>query len=239
MATSGTYTYFSVMDLVTTAYRRCNIPLASLTGQQLDDARLAMNDLFLRWGNRGINLWKISSATTTSVADTANYSIGSSSAPIIDVINVNVADSTGVETPLGRISEGDYQRIPDKTVTGKPTQFTTFRTSTGVDLYVYPTPPDATYTLKYHTLNYVQELAQWDDDLDLPQRMYPALLAGTAWLMAVNNSATVDREGRILKEGVDPQLRAELRADYVEVFQEAREEDRERASFYAIPWVGH
>jgi len=61
---------------------------------------------------------------------------------------------------------------------------------------------------------------------DIPRRYLPALISGLAFELANKNPAKVDAARR-----------GELKSIYLEEWQFAKEEDRERASFYIQPKI--
>ena len=63
MATSGTTSFdLSIDDIIEEAYERTGIR-GLRTGQHLKSARRSLNILFAEWGNRGVHLWKVKSAS--------------------------------------------------------------------------------------------------------------------------------------------------------------------------------
>ena len=67
MATSGTTSFdLSIDDIIEEAYERTGIR-GLRTGQHLKSARRSLNILFAEWGNRGVHLWKVKSASVPLV----------------------------------------------------------------------------------------------------------------------------------------------------------------------------
>ena len=72
MATSGTTSFnITIDEVIEEAYERCGVRTNS--GNDIKSARRSLNLLFSEWGNRGINLWKVKSETTTLVNGTVTY----------------------------------------------------------------------------------------------------------------------------------------------------------------------
>lgn len=64
MATSGTYTFDpSLVDIVIDAFDRIQVRPAALTPDHLLSARRSLNQLFVRFSNNQINLWKVDEQT--------------------------------------------------------------------------------------------------------------------------------------------------------------------------------
>lgn len=244
MATSGTYAYFNIVEVVEDAYERAGYRVDRLTARHLESARRSMNDIFLRWSANEVNVWKIAASSTTSVTDQATYTLGTSATPIIDVLNVSIRDSNNNDQTLDFLSQADYQLLPNKTAGGRPTSYTVFRNNNGIDLKLYPVPEDATLTITYHTINYVQEVGNYDNDLDLPKRMLPALTAGLAWQLAMKRPkeemlGTNDPQMQSPPTDMSAEVarRNELKDDYLATLDSALRNDREFASFFAIPYL--
>lgn len=245
MATSGTNVYFNIMEVIEEAYERAGKKPAQLTARHLDSARRSINDLFLRWSASEVNVWKIASGTTTSVASTDSYTVGTSGSPVIDIINVSVKNSSGNEIPLDFLSQADYQLLTDKDQEASLTaSYTVFRNNNGVSFKVWPVPKDATLTYTYHTINYVEEVGNYDNDLDLPKRMLPALIAGLAWQLSLKRETETPNPGQETPDAYQssPEFvlakQRDLKVDYLETLKTAMDNDREMASFYAIPYLG-
>ena len=125
MATSGTVAFRpDVEEIISEAYERCGIDPQTRTGDQAVSARRSLNLLFSEWANRGINYWTVSKNTLTLVKDqTTPYTLP---AGTIDIIDAVIADSAGTNTAdqtLNRISIADYNQLPNKTSSGKPSQY--------------------------------------------------------------------------------------------------------------------
>lgn len=245
MATSSTFEYFDVLSVIEEAYERAGMLPAKLTARHLESARRSMNDIFLRWSASEVNVWKISEGSTTSAASTASYTVGTSASPVIDIINVTMLNSSGNEIPLDFISQADYQRLVDKDQAASLSHsYTVFRNNNGVSFKVWPVPTDNTLTFKYHTINYVQEVGNYDNDLDIPKRMYPALIAGLAWMLAGKKEIKKPNPGQEPQDVYEetPEImmarRQDLKADYLETLRVAMDNDREMASLFAIPYLG-
>jgi hypothetical protein len=90
---------------------------------------------------------------------------------------------------------------------------------------VWPTPnsPGNQYTFVYYRMRRLQDAGDGINTEDVPFRFIPALVAGLAYHLSIK------------LEGVDPNRIAGLKMAYDEVFQQAAEEDREKASIRFVP----
>lgn len=227
---------FSLMELIEDAFDYIDKRPERLSARDLDSARRSIEAILADWANEDVNIWKVSEGSTVTVASTNDYAIGTIGSPVIDVLNVSIRDSNNYDTMLDIVSQGEYQLLPRKTQTGKPTQYTVFRTNYGVSLKLYPLP-DAVYTLIYHTLNYIGEPGTYDATLDLPRKFQPALKQGLAYHLGLRNRMKIGPNGEILEPGVSPEQLQDLRREYRDVYTRAKDADRERAPFYAIPRI--
>lgn len=105
--------------------------------------------------------------------------------------------------------------------------------NTGASVYVnylpsinvWPTPnsPGNQYTFVYYRMRRMQDAGDGINTQDIPFRFIPALAAGLAYHLSVK------------LEGVDPQRILGLKSAYDEVYQQAADEDREKAAVRIVP----
>ena len=90
---------------------------------------------------------------------------------------------------------------------------------------VWPTPnsPGNQYTFVYYRMRRMQDAGDGVNTEDVPFRFIPALVAGLAYHLSMK------------LDGVDPNRIVGLKMAYDEVFQQAAEEDREKASIRFVP----
>lgn len=226
MTTTGTSTFnLDITDLVEEAFERAGLELRS--GYDLRTARRSLNLLTIEWANRGINMWTIEQGTIPLLTGVTTYDL-----PVdtIDLIE-HVVRQNGIDLSISRISVSTYATIPNKTSPGRPVQIYINRQSgatyptTGVkapNVTVWPVPPDNTYSLVYWRLRRIQDIGTGIETADIPFRFLPALVAGLAYYTAMKHPDLADRA-------------VMLKAVYDEVFQQAMDEDRDKASVRAVP----
>ena len=122
MATSGSRDFdLDVADIIEEAYERCGLEVR--TGYDAKTARRSLNIMFSEWANRGVNLWTVKQATLTLISGTATYtSTNGLASPMNDILEVAVRRS-GTDFDIDRISRGEYLNVPNKSTTGRPSQF--------------------------------------------------------------------------------------------------------------------
>ena len=214
MTTSGSTNFeLDVSDYIEEAFERCGLELR--TGYDLKTAKRSLNLLFADWANRGLNQWTIAQRTQTVTADDADYDLGTD---VIDVLSMVVRRST-TDFSMSRISRDEYLSIPNKTTTGRPTQFFIDRQITP-KIKVWPTPENSTDVLHFDCLTRIEDADTFTNTVEVPFRFYPCLAAGLAYYIAIKKA---------------PDRIQLLKAIYDEEFDRAQAEDRDRASFNVTP----
>ena len=214
MATSASTNFeLDVSDYIEEAYERCG--LETRTGYDLKSAKRSLNLMLVEWANRGLNQWTIAQRTQTVTASDGEYSLGTD---VIDILSLAVLrDSTYYS--LERISRDSYLAIPNKSKTGRPTQFFLDRQLTP-NLKIWPLPDNSTDVLYYDALTRMDDADAYTNTLEIPFRFYPCLAAGLAYYIAIKKA---------------PDRIQLLKAAYEEEFERAMSEDRDRSSFNVSP----
>ena len=214
MATSGSKNFnIDVSDAIEEAYERCGVEVK--TGYGLKTARRSLNLLLAEWANRGINLFTIEQVTTTLTQGTANYTLG---ADTIDILEMVVRRS-GTDFSMDRIGRGEYLNLPNKTDQGRPSQFFVDRQVNPI-VYLWQTPENSTDQIVYYRLVRMDDADTFTNDLDMPFRFFPCLVAGLAYYLSMK---------------VNPERIPLLKGIYDEEFVRAAAEDRDRTSLRLVP----
>jgi hypothetical protein len=241
MTTSGTSAFnLNLNDLVEEAFERCGAELR--TGYDLRTARRSLNLLTIEWANRGINLWTIEQGSIPMVQGQIVYEL-----PVdtIDLLEHVVRTQTGeqqTDITINRISVDTYSTIPNKNAQGRPIQVWINRQSgatypaggrpagtnstTGVDhpsINVWPAPDqDNYYTFVYWRLRRLQDAGDGVTTQDIPFRFLPCMVAGLAYHLSLKLPGALERS-------------MSLKAQYEELWQQAADEDREKAPLRIAP----
>jgi hypothetical protein len=241
MTTSGTTDFnLNLNDLVEEAFERCGAELR--TGYDLRTARRSLNLLTIEWANRGINLWTIEQGSIPMVQGQIVYNL-----PVdtIDLLEHVVRTQTGqqqTDITINRISIDTYSTIPNKNAQGRPIQVWINRQSgatypvggqpagtnpaTGVDhpsINVWPAPDQNNYyTFVYWRLRRLQDAGDGVTTQDIPFRFLPCLVAGLAYHLSLKIPGALERS-------------MSLKAQYEELWQQAADEDREKAPLRIAP----
>jgi len=181
VATSGTAAFrLNVEDIITEAYERCGINAESRTGYQAVSARRSMNILFSEWANRGINYWTVQNNTLALVKDqTTPYTLPVGTIDLIDAVIRDSSTGSNIDTVLNRISIADFNQLPDKTSSGKPSQYMLDKQYTP-NIYVWQIPDTNDYSIVYWSINQLEDITASNEDADVPYRWSDCICAGLA-----------------------------------------------------------
>ena len=219
MAVSGTYDFNLDIDEVIQEATEM-IGGEDTLGHEPASARRSINLMLKDWQNRGVLLWSTSVSSVTVAASVTAYSLASSTVDALEVV-LN-RDDTDIQ--LERITPEEYLLIPNKTQTGRPTQYSIRRGRDNPTLSVWPIPENSTDVLKMEIVAELQDVNKSAiQNADLPKRFLPCLTCGLAYYMAMKRPLV--SENRIMM----------LKSNYEELLARAMEEDRERASMYLRP----
>jgi hypothetical protein len=221
MATSGTRTFtLYVNEIIEEAYSR--IGGETITGKESSSGRRSLNLMLKEWSNRSIQLWSVSESTQTLTSGTANYTLNSYTIDVEEaVISITNADNTRTDYEMERISRDDYLRIPDKSNTGRPSQYFVDKQITPV-IYLYPTPDDAD-TFRYKERKALEDITAATESVDIPNRFLPCAISGLAYYLSLK------------RPQIEMQRRQELKMLYEEEFNRAMQDNREKVDLKITP----
>jgi hypothetical protein len=229
--TSGTSSFdLDLNFIVEEAFERCGAELR--TGYDLRTARRSLNLLTMEWANRGINLWTIQEGTIPLIEGQAEYGM-----PVdtIDILEHVVRTQTGqgqTDINISRISVDTYATIPNKNAQGRPIQLW-FQRLSGQDvggnvvqyptITVWPVPEQSDYyTLVVWRLRRIQDAGNGTNIQDIPFRFLPCMVAGLAYHLSMKLPGGLERMPA-------------LKMQYDELWQQAADEDREKAPLRIAP----
>jgi hypothetical protein len=155
-----------------------------------------------------------SGATTTVSSAPSLFGVQAS----IDIISAVIRRSSQ-DLSVSRISRGDYLNIPNKTESGRPTQYYVDRLITPV-IKIWPAPENSTDQIIYDRLVRIDDADTSVNTIEVPFRFYPCLAAGLAYYIALKKA---------------PDRVQLLKGLYEEEFIRAAEEDRDKASLNLVP----
>jgi hypothetical protein len=233
MTTSGTATFdLNLNELFEEAFERCGAEMR--TGYDFRTARRSLNLLTIEWANRGINLWTLEQGSIPMVQGQITYDLPVDTIDLLEqVIRTNAGTGPNqIDINISRISADTYIMIPNKNAQGRPIQVWINRqsgatTPTGVQnpqINVWPAPDQNNfYTFFYYRLRRIQDAGT--NGLvtqDIPFRFLPCLVAGLAYHLSLKIPNAMERA-------------IALKAMYDEAWQQAADEDREKAPLRIAP----
>lgn len=241
MTTSGTTSFnLDLNNLIEEAFERCGAELRS--GYDLRTARRSLNLLTIEWANRGINLWTIEQGEIPMVQGQITYPLPIDTIDLLEHVTRTQTGQQQTDVNINRISADTYMTIPNKNAQGRPIQVWINRQSgatypvggqpegtnpsTGVDhptINVWPAPDQNNYyTFVYFRLRRIQDAGNGITTPDIPFRFIPCMVAGLAYHLSMKIPGAMERT-------------AMLKADYEELWQQAADEDREKAPLRLAP----
>lgn len=219
MATSGTKTFsLNIADTIEEAFELAGLELR--TGYDAETARRSLNIMFADWSNRGVNLWTIDQVSLTLTAGTNQYTLNAYDVDIVSAVVRQTISGTTTDLQLNRVGRTEFLNIPDKTSTGRPTQYFLDRATTPV-LNIWPTPDTvATYTLITNRVTRIDDETASNQDPDVASRFMPCMVSGLAYYLAMKKN---------------PEKAPMLKQQYEQDFKLAADEDGTKVSLHLVP----
>ena len=219
MATSGTFNFaLEIDDVIQEATEM--IGGEQTLGHEPASARRSLNLMLKDWQNRGILLWSTEASAITVTASVSSYALSGST---IDALQV-IVNRDNTDLPLTRISYEEYLQIPQKSQTGRATQYSIKRDRDNPTLFIWPIPENSTDVLKVEKIRELEDINKSaGQNADVPKRFLPCLSAGLAFYMSIK------------RPGVDAGKITFLKQNYEELLGRALTEDSERASIFFKP----
>lgn len=231
MTTSGTSAFnLNLNELVEEAFERCGAELR--TGYDLRTARRSLNLLTIEWANRGINLWTIEQGSIPMVQGQIVYDLPVDTIDLLDHVIRTQTGQGQTDINITRISIDTYSTIPNKNAQGRPIQVWINRQSGATEpvsgvaypqINVWPAPEQSNYyTFVYWRLRRIQDAGNGITTQDIPFRFLPCMVAGLAYHLSKKIPGALERSQM-------------LKMEYEELWQQAADEDREKASLRIAP----
>ncbi len=183
---SGLYTFSpDVAEMASEAWERLGIEPETLTARHARSTRRSLNFMFSGWATKGFKQPWITVQTFTLTLGQINVPLAS---PAIDVFHAYLT-RTGYDTEMYAIGRADYEAIPNKAQTGRPTMYfpdySTENNNGAPTLKIWQASQNATDVLNVSCLNRYQDAGQSNNGLFLPWVWYEACAAGLAAALAV------------------------------------------------------
>ena len=223
MATSGTFNFNLDIDEVIQEATEM-IGGEQTLGHTPASARRSINLMLKDWQNRGILLWSTYTTLVTVITSTTTYALSDSTLDALEVILRR--DDTDIQ--LQRISFEEYQLVPNKTQTGRSTQFSIKRDRDNPTIYLWPIPENSTDILNIEGIRELEDVNKSaDQNADMPKRFLPPLTCGLSYYLSMKTP------------GIEGDRIGMLKSNYEQLLKTAMEEDRERANLFLRPKLGY
>lgn len=227
MAVSGTIstTSIDVVEIITTAFRRCRIRPEQITADMLSSAKTALHLGLSAMPHRGFQLWTREEETLALDAADGEYTLATGT---IDVSHANFVLS-GQEYPMARLNADQFISIPDKATSGRPNSYwIDFQRDTPV-IRLWPVPDTASADgeIKYWRKRYIMDVGNYTATLDVPQGWHDAIIADLAARLALET------------QEVDPGLVGQLRMIADNAIALAQRHNTDPAPFRISPRIGY
>ena len=218
MATSGSRDFQpDVAEWIEEAYERCGLEMR--TAYDARTARRSLNILFADWANRGLNQWTINNVSQTLTQGTESYDLNSYVVDVLDVILRRTTNSVATDYQMTQVGRSEYWNIPSKSTQARPTQYFLDKQETP-KIYIWPAPENSTDIIKMNQILRIEDADSSANDVQVPFRFYPCLVAGLAYYIAQKRA---------------PDRIQILKGMYEEEFQRALEQDEDRGPLRVKP----
>jgi len=179
MATTATKT---VREICTHALRRAQVTdyRDAPEAADLSAAISELNLMLKAWQAEGNLLWTYASGSlplTTAVSYTLTPERP------LRIITARLKRD-GIEIPMIELTREEYDTLPDKTVTGIPTQFYYDRQRESAVFYVWPAPEAAGDAVEYTYEREIEDVTDGSETLDMPGEWWEATMYGLAARLA-------------------------------------------------------
>jgi len=211
---------FDLHEIFEDAAERAGVELR--TGFDYKSMRRSLAYVLREFSNDGYNLYAIQPLTLPLVAGTTTYALPADCIDVSDVVlRANANTTQQLDTTVTRVGLADYHGYTNKLAQGRPTQYTVERrTTSSITFYLCP---NQAYTAILWYMQYVVEPDAGEAVPSVPDRFVPALISGLAYHLALKRPGLADRL-------------AILQPEYMRQWQLAKDEDRDKADFFVLPY---
>lgn len=221
MATSGTFNF--AMDIDEVIQEAIEMIGGEETlGHEPRSARRSINLILQDWQNRGVMLWTANTSVVTVAASVTTFTLASATIDVLEAVH----SRSNTDLQIDRISMQEYLKIPNKSQTGRTTQYAVRHGRGQPTVFLWPIPDNSTDEIKLELVRYMEDVDKSAfQNADISRRFLPCLTAGLAYHMSMK------------RPGVDINRIQMVKQEYEERLARAMEEDRERVSIFLKPKV--
>jgi hypothetical protein len=182
VTTSGTYTFAPQVDeLLLEAWERIGLSGSVMTGDIARSARRSLQYLLGDWTNRDLRLWQVERWNTTVLP---GVQLIQAPPATVDILELVLTVSNGIEILLGRMSRDEWIGIPNKAQQARPNSFWIERRTDNPVIHLWPVP-DKAYPLGVNRLRVPQDVSALSQTVDAPVLWAEAIASGLAAALAL------------------------------------------------------
>lgn len=189
MAVTGLYT---TRDIVEQAFIKLGIGGSNedVSGEDYRQGLIELDMMLKGWQNRGLCRW-LRATQSVALTTAASYTLNPVRPLSIENVRIKV---NGIETPLTRMTGEEYDNLPLKTATGRPTMYFYDRQREDARLYVWPVLPVANgETLQISFTREMSDVRQVSATIDLPGEWWETVVYNLASRLADTFEVQADR----------------------------------------------
>ena len=196
-------------------------------GEELNDGRTELQLLLRHLTNKKIPLVYIQKKTLSITSGTDTYTLPSNEEDVFQ----GVISTGSAELGINRVSMFEFNRISNKTQTGRPTTYMIERQRDALQIRFWPVPTEA-HTFTYYSYVRPLDIVSYDENLSVQSRYLSGIIYGLAYRlgMARDTKGLTDYEIAAYEKKLE-----RIRTSYMEEIKAAQEEDRERTSIFIRP----
>lgn len=211
MTTSGSTSFISsAADFITDALNLLGVLAEEepLPAYDLARGMRFMTRMFKQWEGLGIGTWLYTEGTFTLTAPTGAVGVPSyvfGSGGTFTTIPFDISDAritrSNIDLPMTPMSRQEYFALPNKTITGYPTQYYYDRQLTTGNFYVWPCSDASLGTIGFTYRRRIMDMISGPDNADIPPEWEKAIVEGLAYdLIAVYGKAGSDEANKIARD---------------------------------------
>ena len=189
MAVTGLYT---TRDIVEQAFIKLGIGGIGedISGEEYRQGLIELDMMLKGWQNRGLCRW-LRATQTVTLTTAASYTLNPKRPLSIESVRIKV---NGIETPLTRMTAEEYDNLPQKTSTGRPSTYFYDRQRENALLYVWPVLAAANgETLEIAYTREIDDLRTGSATIDLPGEWWETVVYNLASRLADTFEVQADR----------------------------------------------
>lgn len=223
MATSGTInSTMNAREIIETSLEMLGtLPIGDAADADMITLGIKhLNWMLKTWQADGVNQFRVEEVSITWPADTATATLDTNYLDFVDARR----RASSIDTPLTRISIGEYAEISNKTQSGTPTTYRVRKTISTLEIAIWPVP-SADTTILGDGVRVIEDVTAATQNVDVPQEWLETIFVCLA--------ARLSRPLRVHLS--DPVLAGIIQQDATDRYARLRNFDQEETSVFLQP----